>query len=678
MGAIGNITIWTELDDSMRGLRFIASAALSVTLAGCLPENTLPEPRPAEEEPEVDFHPPAAPVTNQKTLPEEERTPPDAVNESPSEAPPSDSPPAEGAPPRSAAEELAARPLRTGPKTPLTPEQCRARSSKNLYQISAALSLSLFFPTDIVDRSGKPLLSWRVRMLPVLGYEELFDQFHLNEPWDSPHNMQLLAHIPQAYQSPERFDGRTNYLAPVGPNTAFTVSRDSKLQYPPDGFAQTILVVEADEELAVPWTKPVDLPFDTKAPRNGLGNLREDGFFAVLGSAKAHVITKELDDPSVASLFAVVKEGAIAKKAQPTRTLLESGYSAPVEAEPLQPLALDARRVPLPGGTQTRTTAEDSTTSPTAQSQAAAAPPKAAVPDEAAQEAVRKDMRDLFQSRYKEAKTAQERLKIASELLRHSNNLGDDAAGRYVMLRAALDIAAANGDVKTARSAADQLRATFLIDAPPLQLEAIRAAAKSQWNDQKSRTDLARWAKEACDDAYTEDDYATARELYQIALSLARSADDRGLQREVMLRFNDIEDARREYAQVAKVVESLEESPDDPQYNLVVGRYFCFMKEDWDRGLPFLAKGGDRRLAALAVDDLALPADPVLQADLGDAWWAVVEEYSGRQKTSIQRRAAGWYRQAIANLPHGLAKVKSEIRLKELESSLDNKRSTAE
>ncbi len=35
---------------------------------------------------------------------------------------------------------------------------------------------------------GKPLLSWRVHILPYLEENELYHQFHLDEPWDSPHN----------------------------------------------------------------------------------------------------------------------------------------------------------------------------------------------------------------------------------------------------------------------------------------------------------------------------------------------------------------------------------------------------------------------------------------------------------------------------------------------------------
>ena len=36
------------------------------------------------------------------------------------------------------------------------------------------------FPANIYDTEGKPLLSWRVQLLPYLGGQTLYDQFHLD------------------------------------------------------------------------------------------------------------------------------------------------------------------------------------------------------------------------------------------------------------------------------------------------------------------------------------------------------------------------------------------------------------------------------------------------------------------------------------------------------------------
>src|SRR5262249_52037192 len=48
-------------------------------------------------------------------------------------------------------------------------------------------------------RNGPGKLSWRVALLPFLEQGNLYQQFKLNEPWDSPHNRTLLTRMPPVY-----------------------------------------------------------------------------------------------------------------------------------------------------------------------------------------------------------------------------------------------------------------------------------------------------------------------------------------------------------------------------------------------------------------------------------------------------------------------------------------------
>jgi hypothetical protein len=59
------------------------------------------------------------------------------------------------------------------------------------------------FPSPaIAGRDGTPLLSWRVALLPHLGYRSLYERFHLDEPWDSPNNRALLREMPPEFACP--------------------------------------------------------------------------------------------------------------------------------------------------------------------------------------------------------------------------------------------------------------------------------------------------------------------------------------------------------------------------------------------------------------------------------------------------------------------------------------------
>jgi hypothetical protein len=171
-----------------------------------------------------------------------------------------------------------------------------AVSSNNLKQIGLAIhnyhDVYRQFPTDITDEKGNRLLSWRVRLLPFLEEGPLYEQFRQNEPWDSPHNMQLLARMPESLKNPLVADATTtNYLAPRGEGT-FWEDGKSKLSFAQitDGTSNTIMVVEANPEKAVPWTKPVDLDVDLRNPAAGVGDQRPDGFLALFGDGSVRTI----------------------------------------------------------------------------------------------------------------------------------------------------------------------------------------------------------------------------------------------------------------------------------------------------------------------------------------------------------------------------------------------------
>ena len=45
-------------------------------------------------------------------------------------------------------------------------------------------------------------LSWRVHILPYIEEGNLYERFNLDEPWDSPHNIQLLGEMPSTFECP--------------------------------------------------------------------------------------------------------------------------------------------------------------------------------------------------------------------------------------------------------------------------------------------------------------------------------------------------------------------------------------------------------------------------------------------------------------------------------------------
>ncbi len=183
------------------------------------------------------------------------------------------------------------------------------QSSNNLKQIGLAIhnyhDTHREFPTDITDDQGKRLLSWRVRLLPYLEQAPLAKQFRLNEPWDSEHNRQLLAQMPAPFRNPAIADPMmTNYLAPRGEGTLWEGKSGRISMFDvTDGTSNTIMLVEANADKAVPWTKPDDLEVNLQNPLAGLGMARPAGFAALFADGSVKMISPTIAPDVLRALF---------------------------------------------------------------------------------------------------------------------------------------------------------------------------------------------------------------------------------------------------------------------------------------------------------------------------------------------------------------------------------------
>jgi hypothetical protein len=186
----------------------------------------------------------------------------------------------------------------------------KTRSASNLHQIGIAFhnfnSITGSLPGNIFDKDGKPLLSWRVTILPYIEQNQLYNQFKLDEPWDSDHNKKLIERIPREYMplmgsaKPgetyyQMFEGAWPQLTKKDGNVRLEMITKFK------GLDSTGLVFEPGEPVI--WSKPADMPFDQNQPLPKLGGIFNGESFVLMCNASVLFLRKDPDEEQMKYLI---------------------------------------------------------------------------------------------------------------------------------------------------------------------------------------------------------------------------------------------------------------------------------------------------------------------------------------------------------------------------------------
>lgn len=120
-------------------------------------------------------------------------------------------------------------------------------------------------PAHIHDDSGRRMHSWRVLLLPYLGYDELYSRYRFDEPWDGPNNRLLWDEPVAVYQCPDDqtavSTGATSYVAVVGESAVWSGDTPSRAPFRSWVRPGRLLVVELPNS-GIRWSEPRDLSAD--------------------------------------------------------------------------------------------------------------------------------------------------------------------------------------------------------------------------------------------------------------------------------------------------------------------------------------------------------------------------------------------------------------------------------
>jgi hypothetical protein len=549
---------------------------------------------------------------------------------------------------------VAARPAET-----LSPLDRRAKAIDNLRRVGMALNQyvarhgTLPAPAIRNDR-GQATLSWRVAILSELGYDELLRQFRLFEPWDSPHNQQLLAQIPPELQSPERPDTTTNFVAAIGPDAAFQGIRGAAPKSFLDGAENTIIIVEADDRHAVPWTRPADLAVAPSNPRQGLGGLRGDGFLALLADGRVKRVPPELPGVLLGGLFTVDSGEALVAAEVLKEPTLEP---AAVAASPPDLLAELLSAAPKP-------TPPDPSSAIGRPKVADADLSRLPIPDHETLLKSRAALRDLYGKEVQAARTPDERSRLAARLLGESTKVEASAADFYELVRIARDMAAAVGDAASAIKADELLTRKYQIDPLAARLKLLRDLSGSVRVPQVAGA-LAQRSKELLVVAYEQDDYETAIQTFGLLTDYVKLQGDRAEVVRLQKMRPILEAARQSFATIPEQLKKLEADPNDADANEAVGKYLCMVKNRWEAGLPLLVRCGDIQLRIVATMDLEPVRAPSDTLKLADQYWDMADDYKQPFTRGLHLRAVYQYQMAAAQLAGSFDRLRAQKKLDE-------------
>jgi hypothetical protein len=145
---------------------------------------------------------------------------------------------------------------------------------------------------------------------------------------------------------------------------------------------------------------------------------------------------------------------------------------------------------------------------------------------------------------------------------------------------------------------------------------------------------------------------------------------------------NRINESKRLRTRYVQACERLSESPHDKSASEIVGKYLCFVKQEWRGGIAALASGRSTALGELASRELALVADessdPKPAFEVAGEWWTFAER--GVRSSSlppgssemIRSHAAEIYERVLGRLTDPVDAALAENRLAAAKASPDS------
>ena len=285
-------------------------------------------------------------------------------------------------------------------------------------------------------------------------------------------------------------------------------------------------------------------------------------------------------------------------------------------------------------------------------------PKKPAVPDEASQQEAEQRVRELLKAEFDAAGTPEEQHALAERLVKLGRETTGDPNTRFVLFRLAYELTAATGDWARALSVVATMGEYYEADVLSTKADVLGAVVERLQVTPQTADSVEQVFKavsEGLDGAVAADNYNAANRFLRSARVMARKMGNPALTRELGVREREIGRMQRAFDRVKNSLDSVARGSADAAANLEAGRWYCYEKGNWEKGLPLLSKGSNAPLADLARRDLANPADYRQQIQLAEHWLQAAKNEPSSTASHIVSRAQHWCDQAMPKLDEAVA-----------------------
>lgn len=284
-----------------------------------------------------------------------------------------------------------------------------------------------------------------------------------------------------------------------------------------------------------------------------------------------------------------------------------------------------------------------------------------AIPAGDAAKAATAAVRDVFKQEFATANSPELRLGLAHTLITEAAQTTKPPE-KWALLAQSLQLAIDAGSLDESERVIDQISAAFLVERDQYWLQTLTALAAKPQPDAADAIAITA-IKEARANA-AQGNLELAAKYLSVGQSLARKTRNQTLTTQCTELATELRAAEKSARELKGLLAKYKDDPTDPQVCLDLGRTYCFVLHEWDRGLPILAKGRDAELAALAASDQRVRGTTSAAVAAADGWLKWAQRQKGQTRAAAAGRATELYVLARDRL-EGLERTRVEKKIQE-------------